>query len=112
MHGAPRRVLVRNRRSEQRHEPVAAVLVDGAFEAVNFGGDQLEAALNDAMDLLGIELLAERGEVRDITEQDGHLPPLAFQRGASAQDLLGKMVGYFRNKRVGRGAVGLVRFSV
>jgi len=28
--------LVRNRRSEQRHEAVAAVLVDGAFEAVNF----------------------------------------------------------------------------
>ena len=54
MHGAPRRVLVRDRCSEQRHEPVAAVLIDGAFEAVNFGGDQLEAALNDAMDLLRI----------------------------------------------------------
>ena len=110
MHGAPRRVLVRYRRSEQRHEPVAAVLVDGAFEAVNFGGDQLEAALNDAMDLLGIELLAERGVVREISEQDGHLPPLAFQRRAPAQDLLGKMAGYVRNERVGRGAVGPARF--
>src|SRR5271166_2606609 len=106
MYGASRRVLVRDRRSEQRHEPVSAVLVDGAFEAVNFGGDQLEATLNDAMDLLGIELLAERREVRDIPEQDGHLPPLAFQRRAPAQDLLRKMAGNVGNERIGRGAAG------
>ena len=70
--------------------PSPPIPVDGAFEAVNFGGDQLEAALNDAMDLLGIELLAERGEIRDVPEQDGHLPPLAFQLGAPAHDLLGR----------------------
>jgi hypothetical protein len=34
------------------------------------GGDQLEAAFNDAMDLLGIELLAARREVRDIPEPE------------------------------------------
>jgi len=43
------------------------------------------------MHLLRIELLAERGEVRNIPEQDGHLPPLAFQAprvrsGSSLQD--------------------------
>ncbi len=110
MHGAPRRVLVRNRRSEQRHEPVAGVLVDSAFEAMNFRADQLEAALNDFMDLFGIKFLAERGVIREISEHDRHLAPLAFQRRASAQDFLGKMNGNVRNKRVRRWAVAPERF--
>src|SRR5579862_6043839 len=110
MHGAPRRVLVRYRRSEQSHEPIAAVLVDGALEAVNFSANQLEAALDDAMDLLRIELLAECGEIRDVSEQDGHLPPLSFQRRARSHDLLGKIARYVRNKSVDPGTVGLARF--
>ena len=110
MHGAPRRVFVGDRRPEQRHEPVAPVLVDAAFEPVNFGGDQPEAALNDVMDLLGIELLAESSVVREITEHDRHLPPLAFQCRALAQDLLGEMTGHVRNKCVGRADAGRARF--
>ncbi len=104
MDGAPRRVLVRNRRSEQRHEPITAVLVDSAFEAMNFRADQLEAPLNDFMDLFGIKLLAERGVIREISEHDRHLPPLAFQCRPPAQDFLGKMDGNVRNKRVCRRA--------
>ena len=76
---------------------------------MNFSGHQLKKALHDAMDFFGIELLAERGVVREISEQDGQLSPLAFQRGAPAQDLLGKMARYVRNER-GRGAAGLARF--
>jgi len=76
-----------------------------AFEAVNFGRDQPEAASNDRMDLLAIELLA----VRDVPERNRHLSPLAFHRRAQAQDLHGKMTGDIGKKRLAEQAVGRAR---
>src|SRR5262245_19059429 len=45
--GSPRMVLVRDRRTEERHDPIAGVLVDRAFEAVNSFGQDREEAIHD-----------------------------------------------------------------
>jgi hypothetical protein len=42
--GAPRRILVGDGRSEERHDPVPGVL--------HLGGDEREAAVDDSVDLL------------------------------------------------------------
>jgi hypothetical protein len=83
-----------------------------AFEVVNFGRDQPEAASNDGMDLLAIELLAVCGVVRDVPERNRHLSPLAFHRRAQAQDLHGKMTGDIGKKRLAEQAVGRARLCV
>jgi hypothetical protein len=80
VHGALGAILVRDRRAEQRHDAVAAVLVDGALEAMHLGRDGLKAAIDDPVHFFGIHPLRERGEAGDVGEQDGDLPPLAFQR--------------------------------
>jgi hypothetical protein len=91
MHAAPSRVLVRDRRAEQGHHPVARVLIDGPLEAVNLGRDHLEAALEDAVHVLGVELLGQRCEAREVGEEHGHLSSLALECRAIAEDLLGQV---------------------
>jgi len=104
VHRASRAVLVRYGRAEKRHDPVARVLVDGALEAVDLGGDQRETAVHDRVDLLRIPLLGERREPRQVGEQHGHLAPLALDGRARLEDLLGEVLW-----RVGRGPRGCRR---
>ena len=52
--GAPRVVLVGDRRAEDGHDPVAGELVDGALEAVHGVGEGREEALHDRVPLLGV----------------------------------------------------------
>jgi hypothetical protein len=73
--GAPRAVLVSDGRAKERHHPVAGVLVDRALKPVDLGRDQLEASVHDAVHVLGIQLLGERGEARDVGEEDGSEMP-------------------------------------
>jgi hypothetical protein len=47
---------------------------------VHLGGNAFEAAVDDVVHDLGVELLSERGETRHIGEQHGDLLALAFQR--------------------------------
>jgi hypothetical protein len=77
-------ILVRDRRAEERHDAVAGVLVDGAFEAVHAVGEDLEEALEDAMPRLGIELLGELRRALHVGEEHGDLLALAFERSATA----------------------------
>ena len=60
LHGAPRMVLVGDGRAEQRHDAVAQELVDRPLVAVHLGEHQLERAPHDAVNVLGIQPLAER----------------------------------------------------
>ena len=73
-------VLVRDRRPEQRHDPVAGELVDGALEPPDALGEQREEALHDLTPLLGIGLLGHVHRAHDVGEQDGHLLALAVER--------------------------------
>ena len=73
-------VLVRDRRPEQRHDPVARELVHGALEAPDALGEQREEALHDLTPLLGVGLLGHVHRAHDVGEQDGHLLALAVER--------------------------------
>jgi hypothetical protein len=65
------------------------VLVDRALEAVHLGGEVLEAAIDDLVHDLRIELFSEGGEVGHIGEQHGNLTALPFERTTGRQNLLG-----------------------
>ena len=57
MNCAPRRILVCDGCAQQRHQPITALLIDSALEAMNLGGNQLESAPHDFAEILRIELL-------------------------------------------------------
>ena len=59
---------MRQRCAEQGHHAVARVLVDRAVEAVYFRRDALEAAVDDLVHDLGVELLGEGGEASYVGE--------------------------------------------
>ena len=66
--GALRVVLVRDRRPEERHEPVAEELVGCPLVTVDLGEHGLERAVDQRVHVLGIESLGNRGESGDIGE--------------------------------------------
>ena len=76
---------------EQGHDPVARVLVDRALETVHLGGDPLEAAIDEVVHDLGVELLGQRGEARHVSKEHRHLFALAFQGTAGGEDFLGQI---------------------
>ena len=79
-------ILVRDRRAEQRHDPVAGELVDRPLEAVNALGEDREEAIHDPVPLLGIDLLGELHRALHVGEEDRHLLALAFEGGAPTTD--------------------------
>ena len=95
--------LVRDRRPEQRHHPVAEELVDRPFVAVHLVQDHLEGAVHDGADVFGVELFRHRREARYVREQDRHLPALAFEGGLRVQNSVGEVLGFERGRvRAGR----------
>src|SRR5262245_60087773 len=88
MHGPPRAALMRDRRSEQSHDTITGVLVNRALEAVHLCRDMLEAAIDDLVHDLRVELFSECGEVGHVGEQHGDLAALPFERTAGGQNLL------------------------
>ena len=95
-------ILVRDRRTEECHDSVTGELIDRAFEAVHALGENLEEALEDAVPLLGIELLGEFERPLHVREQDRHVLALAFEHRLRLQDLVGEVLG-----RVGTRVAGL-----
>ncbi len=74
-------VLVRNRRTEERHDAVAGVLVDRALEAVHTLGKHLEEPIQDRMPRLEIDLLGKGHRALHVGEEHSDLLALALQRG-------------------------------
>ena len=91
--GAHRVVLVRQRRAEQRHDPVAHHLVDGALVAVDGLHHVLEHGVEELAGLLGIAVGEQLHRALEVGEEDGHLLALALERGLGGQDLLGEVLG-------------------
>ena len=54
------------RSPEERHHPVTEELVDCALIAVNRTQDDVERAVHDRVDVLGIELLRHRREAGHV----------------------------------------------
>ncbi len=91
--GAMRVVLVRQRRPEERHDTVAQELVDRALVLVDAVEDDLEGAIHDRVNVLGVQPLGHRGEARHVGEQHGDLLALPLDGAARREDLLGQMRG-------------------
>jgi len=90
--GAPRVVLVGDRRAEERHDAVSGVLVDGALEAVDALREDLEEALEDRVPGLGIHLLRQLQRLLDVGEQHRDLLALALQRRLGPKDAVDEML--------------------
>ena len=75
-HGPLRVVLVGDRRSEQGDDAVAEQLVDAAAEQLDVGDQPLEAGLDQALDVLRVAALGERGVADDVGEEDRDDPAL------------------------------------
>jgi hypothetical protein len=82
-------VLVGDRSTEERHDPVARVLVDRALEAVHAVGQDLEEAVQDPVPLLGVHLLGQLHRALHVGEENGDLLALALQGGLALEDLVG-----------------------
>ena len=93
-----------NGRTEERHEAVAEELVDGPLVAVDLGEHQLEGAVHELVDVLGVEALREGGESRDVHEEHGDELALAFEGALGGEDLLGKVLGRVAPGSAKRGA--------
>ena len=75
---ACRLVAMRHRSAEDRHDRIADVLVDAAAEALDDRVDDAEEALEQLMDVFGIELLRQLRIAAKIGEQDGDGTALGF----------------------------------
>ena len=84
-------VFMRDRRPKERHHAVTEELVDCALVTVNRFQDDLEGAVHDCVDVLGIERLGHRRKSRHVREHHGDDLPLALDGALGGEDLLGKV---------------------
>jgi hypothetical protein len=94
-------VLVRDRRPEERHDPIPEELIHRPLVAVDLRQHQLEGPVHHPVHVFRVEAFGEGGEPRHIHEEHGDLLALAFESTAGLQDLVGEV---FRS--VGRGWLG------
>ena len=90
-------ILVRDRRAEQRHDPVAGELVDEAFEALDAFGEDLEEPRHDAREGFGVELLGQFHRALHVGEEHRDLLALAFDGRLRLADLVGEVFRRFAN---------------
>jgi hypothetical protein len=89
--GAKRMVLERERRAEERHDPVAEHLVHGALVGVNRFHHDLEHRIQELSRLLGIAIHQELHRALDVGEDDGDLLALALHRAPEGEDAIGQV---------------------
>jgi hypothetical protein len=101
-------VLVSERRPEERHDPVAHHLVDGALVAVHGIHHSLKHGIQDLARLLGVPVGEQLHRALEIGEEHGHLLALTFQRNSGREDLIGEMLGSvgLRGAELGLGGDG------
>jgi hypothetical protein len=86
-------VLVRDGRTEERHDAVAGVLVDGPLKAMHSFREDREETVHDLVPLFGIYLLGQIHRALHVGEEHGHLLALAFEGAAGGEDLRGEVGG-------------------
>ena len=79
---------MRDRRPEQRHEPVAEELVDRSLVAMHVGERHLKEAVDHQVKLLRPQLRRQRTGSHDVAKQHAHLLALTLDRAPHGQDLL------------------------
>ena len=96
-------ILVGERRAEERHDPVAHHLVDGALVAVDGLHHALEHGVEELARLLGIAVGEQLHRALEVGEEHGDLLALALEGGLGGEDPLGEVL---RRVDVGRREVG------
>ena len=86
-------VLVGERGAEERHDPVAHHLVDGALVAVDGLHHVLEDRIKELPRLLGVAVGEQLHGALEVGEEHRDLLALALQGGLRGQDLLGEVLG-------------------
>ncbi len=86
-------ILVRDRRTEQRHDAVTGVLIHRAFVTVYGTAQDGEEAIEDAVPGLGAGFLRKLGRAFDIGKQNGDALALALHGRARLEDAIGQMLG-------------------
>ena len=94
--GTTRVVLVRDRRTEQRHDPIARELVDRPLEPVDTLGEDQEEPIQDVVPLLRVDRLGELHRALHVGEQNRDLLTLPLESAAGREDLLGEVLGCVR----------------
>ena len=79
-------ILVRERRAEQRHDPVTHHLVDGALVAVHGLHHPFEHGVEDLARFLGVAIGEQLHRPLEVGEQHGDLLALAFERRLRVED--------------------------
>ena len=85
-------ILMGDRRAEQRHDPVAHDLVDGALVAMHGIHHHADRAIEDAARLFRVSAFDDRERALDVGEQHRDVLALAGQLRTSVKDALGEMV--------------------
>ena len=80
--GALRMILVRHRRTEQGHGPIAGKLVDGALKAMDAVAEDGEEPVHDAMPLLRVHALGQQHRPLHVDEEHRHLLALSGEGAA------------------------------
>ena len=86
-------VLVRSGRTEHGHDRVPDELLDEAVVALDRSRQLPEQIGLKGADLLRIQGLGERGEPRQVREQDGDQPPVALGLAAAGRARAGRARG-------------------
>jgi hypothetical protein len=71
-------ILVRDRGPEKRHDAVAGILVDRAFEPMDSLGEDREEAIHDLVPFFGVYLLSQIHRALHVGEEHRHLLAFAF----------------------------------
>ena len=90
--GADCVVLMPDRRSEQRHDPIAHHLVDGALVVMDGFHHPLEHRVEQLPRLLGVAVGEQLHGPLEVGEEHGDLLPLAFESALRGEDLLGEVL--------------------
>ena len=97
-------IFARERRAEERHDPVAHHLVDGPLVAVHGLHHVIEHGVEEPARLLGAAVGEEFHGALEVREEHRHLLALPFERRLRVEDPLGEV---FRSVRVGGRRAGL-----
>ena len=97
-------VLVRQRRAEQGHDPVAHHLVDRALVAMDGLHHPLEHGVEQLARLLGVPVGQELHRALEVGKQNGDLLAFTLESGSGGEDLLGQV---FRDVSLGGRKAGL-----
>ncbi len=89
--GTQRMILVRDRCSEQRHDAITGVLVDGALEAMNTAGQDAEEAIKNAVPFFRVHLLGQFLRTFHVREQHRHALALALDSGTRGKNFVSEV---------------------